>query len=107
MSAAGIRIDADTLQQHASAVEQLAAGAAEAVSAIGSITLSGGAFGLMCAWMIPPVAAVSAVVSSTISSGEDLISRTADEIRLAAGDFETQEQEALDTVHGLESAFGA
>lgn len=105
MSAGDIRVDADTLQQHASGVEQLAASAAEALGAVRSVNLSGGAFGLMCAWMVPPVATVSSAVASAISSGGDTISRTAEEIRLAAGDFETHEQSAVDMVQGVEAAF--
>ncbi|MBZ4488096.1 hypothetical protein LQ938_11520 [Microbacterium sp. cx-55] len=106
MSAGEIRVDADLIQQHASRVEQLASDAAEAVSAINSINLSGGAFGLLCAWMVPPVSMLSGVVSSAISGGEDLIGRTATEIRAALGEFDQYEESVTQSVANIEKALG-
>lgn len=105
MSGEQIRIDADVIQQHASKGEQLASDAAEAVSAIGSINLSGGAFGVLCAWMVPPVAVVSTAVSQAISGGQDLISRTASEVRAVVSDFDSYEQAVIEAVQGMEKVF--
>lgn len=107
MSVGEIKVDADLIQQHATRVDQLAADAAEAVSAIRSINLSGGAFGMMCAWMVPPVAVVSSAVGSAISSGQDVITRTASEIRLAASDFATHEQAVIDGVRSFDAGFAS
>ena len=62
-----IAIDTDTLRQHASGVERLAADAVEALSAVQSINLSGGAFGVLCSFCVPPVGIVSAAVGAAIS----------------------------------------
>lgn len=106
MTADEISVDGDLLRQHAARVDQLATDAAEALAAIGSIDLSGGAFGIMCAWMVPPVAVVSAAVGSAISSGRDLITRSATEIREVAGDFDEHERSVVDAVRSLEAGLG-
>ncbi|MDQ1131036.1 type VII secretion target [Microbacterium sp. SORGH_AS_0888] len=106
MSAGEIRIDPDVLLQHASKVDQLASDAAEAVAAIQSVNLSGGAFGPMCMWMIPPVAVVSAVAAAGISAEQGLITRTATEARGVVRDFDAYEQSVRGTIQGLDKALG-
>jgi hypothetical protein len=102
-----IRVDADVLHQHAAVIDQLAAEAGRAVSAISSVNLSGGAFGVMCAFLVPPVAIVSGAVGAAIANGQDAISRTAGELRLAVGDFAQREQSTVDTIEGVGRALDA
>lgn len=106
MSGGDIRVDVDLLQQHAGLVDQLASDAAQALSAVQSIHLSGGAFGLLCAWMVPPVGVVSQAVGSAIEQGSQTIERTAAQIRDAAGDFQRYEESVVDVVRGLERGLG-
>ncbi|KQM38533.1 type VII secretion target [Microbacterium sp. Leaf203] len=106
MSGGNIRIDAELLNQHAGHVDQLASDAAQALSAVQSINLSGGAFGLLCAWMVPPVGVVSQAVGSAIQQGSRTIERTASQIRDAAGDFQRYEDSVVDVVRSLERGLG-
>lgn len=106
MTAGEIRIDADLIQQHASRVERLTSDAAEAADAIRSINLSGGAFGVLCAWMVPPISVVSGVVSAAIEGGEDLIGRTATELRAALREFDEHEQSVIAVVRRIEGTLG-
>lgn len=106
MSGADIRIDAELLHEHAGRVEGLTADAAQALSAIRSVSLSGGAFGLLCSWMVPPFAMASEMVGSAIQAGEDVIERTGDAVRGMAGDFQRFEDSVVDVVRGLEKGLG-
>lgn len=97
-----IRFDVDTMRQHASRVDQLGDDVRLAVEAIRSVNLSGGAFGLMCAFMIPPVAAVSTVVAAAIGAEQDLVYRTAAELRMVAGELETHEASVAELLRSIE-----
>ncbi len=101
-----IVIDTDTLRQHASGVERLAADAVEALSAVQSVNLSGGAFGVLCSFFVPPVGIVSAAVGAAIDAGEGAIERTGREIRAVADDFQTYEDSVVDTVRSLDGELG-
>lgn len=102
MSGSDIRVDVELLHQHAGLVDQLASDAGQALSAVQSINLSGGAFGLLCAWMVPPVGMVSQAVGSAIQQGGETIERTASQLRDAAGDFQRYEESVVDVVRNLE-----
>lgn len=98
-----IRIDADLMAQHARRIQQLTRDAAEATAAIKSINLGGGAFGALCAWMVPPVSMVSDAVSKHISGAEHVLERTGQEIQAVVRDFDSYEEEVLRAVRAIES----
>lgn len=106
MSGDDIRVDVELLHQHAGLVQQLTSDAAQALSAVQSINLSGGAFGLLCSWMVPPVGLVSQAVASAIHEGTEMIDHTAQQIRDAAGEFRSYEESVVDAVRGLERGLG-
>ncbi|REC98258.1 excreted virulence factor EspC (type VII ESX diderm) [Microbacterium sp. AG157] len=106
MSGGDIRVDVELLHQHAGLVDQLASDAAQALSAVQSVNLSGGAFGLLCSWMVPPVSSVSQAVGSAIQQGGDAIERSASQLRDAAGDFQRYEESVVDVVRSLERGLG-
>lgn len=101
-----IRMDADILLQHASRVQQLASDAAEAASAIQSVNLGGGAFGVLCAWIVPPVGMVSGAVSQHISGAEGVLERTGQELRAVVADFDTFEETVIQVTKHLEGVLG-
>lgn len=103
---AEIRVDADVMMQHASRMQQLAQDAAEAAAAIQSINLGGGAFGLLCAWMIPPISIVSDAVSRHIDGAEGVLDRTAQELRAVVRDFEGYEDAVSQVARGIEGSLG-
>ena len=103
---AEIRVDADVMLQHASRMQQLAQDAAEAAAAIQSLNLGGGAFGLLCAWMVPPVAMVSGAVAEHISGAEGVLERTGQEMRAVVQDFDGYEEAAAQVARSIEGSLG-
>ncbi|MDT0116618.1 type VII secretion target [Microbacterium sp. PRF11] len=106
MSGDAISVDVELLHQHAGLVSQLASDANQALSAVQSVNLSGGAFGLLCSWMVPPVSMVSQAVGSTIQQGGEVIERSATQIRAAAEDFQRYEESVIDAVRSLDRNLG-
>jgi uncharacterized protein YukE len=101
-----IRIDPDRLRSHAARVEQVAGDVAMAKDAAGSINLGGGAFGLMCAFLVPPISIVSSVAQSTLSAAGSMVQRSAREVRGVAGDFEANEDDIEQQISSLRSQLG-
>lgn len=101
-----IRMDADVMLQHASRVQQLASDAAEAAAALKSVNLGGGAFGVMCAWIIPPVGLVSSAVSQHINGAEGVLERTGQELRGVVADFDAYEEAVVQATKSLEGGLG-
>lgn len=106
MSGGDIRVDVELMHQHAGLVDQLASDASQALAALQSINLSGGAFGLLCSWMVPPVGIVSQVMGSAVQAEGETIQRTAQQLRDAASDFQTYEDSVVDIIRGLERGLG-
>jgi hypothetical protein len=101
--AESISVDFDIVSQHASRVERVAADIGVAQEAIGSVNLGGGAFGLMCSFMVPPVQIVSALASSAVGAAHDMVERSAREIRAAGKDLEAFEEYATSEFAALEN----
>ncbi|QCQ17194.1 hypothetical protein [Microbacterium sp. RG1] len=101
-----IKVDADIMLQHASRMQQLAQDAAEAAAAIQSINLGGGAFGLLCAWMVPPVAVVSGAVAEHINGAEGVLERTGNAMRAVVRDFEGYEDAVAQAARSIEGRLG-
>jgi hypothetical protein len=90
--AARIAIDPDIIAAHAGRVDQVAADVALAQSAASSIDFGAGAFGIMCAFLVPPATLVGAAASSTLSAAHAMVQRSATELRGIASDFSTTEE---------------
>lgn len=87
-----IAIDSEMLSAHAGRVDAVASGVDLALSAASSINLGGGAFGLMCSFLVMPTMAVSAMAVNSISSAGEMVTRSAKEVRGMALDFERNEE---------------
>jgi len=97
-----IRVDVELLHQHAGLVQQLTSDASQALAAVRSINLSGGAFGVLCSWLVPPVSVVSQAVASAIQEGGATIDGMAQQIREVADEFRSYEETVINVVHDLE-----
>lgn len=95
MVADRIAISPSGLTTHARQVEQLAADVSVALDAVRGINLGGGAFGVMCAWMVPPALITSTIVINHIEQAQDVLQRTSDELVGAAQDFAKTEDGIL------------
>ena len=100
-----IRLDADRALQHATRVEATAARVSTAASAAGSMNMSGGAFGLMCSFLVPPATLASSLARDTLLSSQQLIERSARELRAAVADISAGEERVMQDVAALERGF--
>ena len=92
MSSDRIEIDADLLRAQARAAEGAADRIGTALQAVGSMNLGGGAFGLMCAFLVPIAATVTTVAASTMGEAAAMLGREAEALRATADDFDGHEQ---------------
>jgi len=98
--------DVDLLRHQASKVEQIGDDIAEAASAARFLDLSGGAFGVLCSFLVPPAEAITAVAARMIDASEALMERTGTQLRGLADDGERFEQDVSDSVKALGSELG-
>ena len=89
-----IAVDFDVLTAHASRVDQVSSAVGLGAQAAASLNLGGGAFGLMCAFMVPPATLVSSMAQSAITSAQEMVSRSASEVRGLRDDFMAFEEAA-------------
>ncbi|WP_061962973.1 hypothetical protein [Demequina aurantiaca] len=96
-----IAIDADVMAHHIGKVNQVATSVGLATSAARSMNLGGGAFGLMCSFLVAPAVAVTSVAVSSIESVEEAIERSAKELKGAVADFDRYESDVEDHVASI------
>jgi len=96
-----ISVDPDVVTYHAARVEQAAADAHVAVTAAQSMNVAGGAFGLMCSFLVGPALATTEAAKFMLVSVENLIGRSATTLRAGVGDFAGYEDHVIDTVRAL------
>ena len=87
-----ISVDAAALRAQATAVEGIAGNVDYARDAVGSMNLGGGAFGLMCSFLVAPAMAVTMIAAETMAETSRMLRREADALRETADDFEQQEE---------------
>lgn len=97
-----IAIDFDLLSAHAGRVDLVAADVRMAQEAANSTDIGGGAFGLMCSFMVPPVQLVATLARGTIAAAAGMIDRSAEEIRGVASDFAAYEEYAEKEFRGIQ-----
>lgn len=98
-----IAIDFDVIGYHANRVDQVAADVAVAQSAAASINLGGGAFGLMCSFLVAPTSLVSTAAQLTLNAAHGMVERSAREIRAVGRDFAVLEQDIIAEIDDLQS----
>ena len=101
-----INVDVDVLSAHARKVSQLADDVGVAADAVAGIDLGGGAFGVLCAWMVPPAQVVSGVVLSHSRETRVVLNRTEGELRGVASDFSAAEDANVDVLRAVGGVLG-
>ena len=99
-----IAVDTETVRQHAQRVAQIAADVRLAENAAGSMNVGGGAFGVMCAFLVPPAQLVSSIAAGAITAAATMLEKSEEQLRGLADDFDEGEQRQLDSIRGLLSA---
>ncbi|MDQ4215260.1 hypothetical protein [Microbacterium capsulatum] len=88
-----IALDFDLGRQHAARVGRVASDVRMAQDAASSLDLAGGAFGVMCSFLVPPAVLVSQVAVGTISSVSAMLGRAETEFLGVVADFEAMEED--------------
>jgi hypothetical protein len=101
-----IALDFDRLRQHAALVDSLANDVTSALSVFRGGDLATGAFGILCAFLVPPSLALSAAASGLLGADESLLLRTAGELRGTAAQWEQFEDDTMTTLRDLENGLG-
>jgi len=97
-----ISVDFDAVARHATRIEMVAADIRLAQDAANSTNFGGGAFGIMCAFMVPPVNLVGSVARATIASAAELVDRSATGIREVGEEFQQFEEQASTMYRGIQ-----
>ncbi len=101
-----IAVDAELIHTHAGRVERVAAEVAEARQAAAATNMGGGAFGLICAFLVPPATLAASMAASAIGAAEGMLERSAREIRGVAEDLAAVEDDIVQAVRALEKGLG-
>jgi len=89
----GLRIDPAGLSRHAAGVVSVADLADQARSAAAGMDLGGGAFGILCSFMVPPLQLVSTPAVGFLSAVAETLRYTGDALTSAAEGFADTEQQ--------------
>ena len=83
-----LKVEPSVLRSHAAKVAEISDGVASAKSASGATNLAGGAFGIMCSFMVPPLSAVKGVADLVIDSAAGAIEETVGDLKDVADSYE-------------------
>lgn len=98
-----VSVDPEVVDYHLARVEQAAADAHLAVTAAQSMNVAGGAFGVLCSFLVAPALVTTEAAKLTLVSVEKLISRSAKTLRAGVADFDRHETHVIGTVRGLQA----
>jgi hypothetical protein len=98
-----ITVDADLISAHAARVDTVAADIAVASDAAGSTNMGGGAFGVLCAFLVGPASFAASMAQQAIRSAEGMVQRSATELRGVATDMAAFEDDVMQATAALES----
>lgn len=101
-----IVIDGDIISAHAARVDRVSADIALARQAASATNMGAGAFGLVCAFLVPPATLATSMAQRAISSSEAMVRRSATEVRGVARDMEAFEDQAVATIDRLGADLG-
>lgn len=100
-----IAIDQDLVIAHAARVNQVASDVSIARDAASSTNMGGGAFGVLCAFLVPPATVTAQMAGSAIAAAEAMVRRSAVEARGMATDMAAFEEELSSSLAAIESSF--
>lgn len=101
-----IAIDHDLITSHAARVEQVASDISVARDAASSTNMGGGAFGVMCSFLVAPATIAASMAGSAISAAEGMVRRSATEIRGVSTDMAAFEADVVAAINSIETTLG-
>jgi hypothetical protein len=102
-----IAVESSALRAQAAEVERVGGAVDYARDAARSMNLTGGAFGLMCAFLVPTAVGVTQIAANAMAETAAMLQREADALRAIADDFENTEKRASDDLRALSTELGA
>lgn len=96
-----IAIDQDVIVAHAARVERVASEIGMAKQASASTDMGGGAFGLMCSFLVPFAEAAAHAASGAIGDAGGMVSRSAVELRGVGADAAALEEQLVASIREL------
>jgi hypothetical protein len=106
MGAKNIAVDAELIQAHAARVDRVAADVGVAKQAAASTNMGGGAFGVICSFLVPPATLAAHMAGSAIAAAEGMVTRSAREVRGVVTDMAAVEEDIVQAVRALEKGLG-
>jgi len=101
-----IALDAHVVSYHAARVERLADDVQVAIDAANSMNLMGGAFGLMCSFLIGPATTVTSFAKEGMHGVEGVLRESARELRAGLAEVAAFEEHVISEVRDLGSELG-
>lgn len=101
-----IAVDADLIHSHAVRVDQVAADIGIAKQAAASTNMAGGAFGVLCSFLVTPATVAATMAGSAIAAAEGMVTRSAREVRGVAADTAAVEDDIVQSLRALEKRLG-
>jgi hypothetical protein len=101
-----ISVDADLISAQAARVELVASDVRVAVDAAGSTNMGGGAFGVVCAFLVPPAQLAAGMAAQALTAAEQMLQRSAAELRGVGSDLAAFEDDVVQSVRALEQGLG-
>lgn len=96
-----IVIDYDLLRAEAKAIENVAASVEQGIGAVRTINLAGGAFGVMCAFIVPYAAVATSMALQSFTETAEMLRREAEALDAVADDFEAMEAQTGQDLAGM------
>lgn len=91
-----LSVEVEQLRSHAARVDRVGDQIGEATAAVNSMDLNGGAFGVLCSFLVAPASLVTTAGASMIRDCEELMRRTKSQLEVFAKAVEEQDQATAD-----------
>ncbi|MFE1646753.1 hypothetical protein [Microbacterium sp. P01] len=101
-----IALDQDLIIAHAARVQQVASDIQVARDAATSTSMGGGAFGILCSFLVAPATIAASMAGTAISSAEGMVRRSATEVKGVATDMAAFEDDLVAAIGQIESTLG-
>ncbi|WP_295781479.1 hypothetical protein [uncultured Microbacterium sp.] len=98
-----IAVDSELIGSHASRLGAVASDISLARDAGSAGGLNAEAFGVLCAFLVPPATMAADAAGSLIAAAGEMVRRSATEIVGVGGDMDAYEQKVLEWVRALEA----
>lgn len=101
-----VKVEPAVLRAHAAKVADISDGVASAKSASAATDLGGGAFGILCSFMVPPLSAVKTVADLAIDAAAGAVEKTVGDLKAVADSYEGADAVNSQTINQITTLMG-